>query len=597
VDDGIDGRNALPIVAMVYDSNIDGQVNDVTFYIYGTDGLRLKAAALDSEGNKYLPQLCLPCHGGFYLDNGGIITVDGANFLPFDTASFKYTNRPGYTLAAQAEKFRQLNALVYDTNPYPTILDLIDGWYNGQVHQAGQPFNANYVPTSYSGNATDAELYTQVVRPYCRSCHLSMSIVQLTSPADVDAARFDVFQSRIMPHSEMASHNFWSGAGPAYLAKDRGWSYRVTRLDDPGPSGCVPSSCSLREAIVDANDTGASPGQDIITFDVDGTFTLEQPVGSTGVDGLEGDLDITESLVILGNGPDRTILDGNSLDRVLHIHPGAEVIIKGVTIQGGSGSGSGGGILNEGGQLVLIDSVVRSNTSVGDGAGIANVSGGTAEIDQSTIGPNNTTTSGRGGGVFNGDSGSQLTLSNSTASGNYAESGGGLYNLNAGAVMTVTFGTVTGNTATTTGGGLLNNGASLIVQNSIVAGNGGGGSTDCVSTGGLTASLGHNLVGHNGNANGCLITGPGDRVLAGGIGTALNTSLTTPPDGVPYHALAWASPAIDGVPLGGSCSLPSFDQENVARPSDGDGDGGVACDIGAVEAPAAFRLVLPHIRK
>ncbi|MGH2522408.1 MAG: choice-of-anchor Q domain-containing protein, partial [Anaerolineales bacterium] len=517
------------------------------------------------------------------------VSVDGANFLPFDTASFSYTPRPGFTLADQAEKFRQLNALVYDTNPYPGIQDLIQGWYNGQVTQPGQPFNANYVPAAYAGNAGDSELYSSVVRPYCRSCHLSQSIVQLASPAEVDGARFDLFGSRIMPHAEMTAHNFWSSSAPAVVARNRGWSYRVTRPDDPPPSGCVSGDCTLRNAIWDANDPNASFGQDIITFDVAGTFRLELAPMDGG-----GALEITDSLVILGHGPDQTIIDANGLDRVFHIHPGAEVIIKGVTIRGGSVSGSGGGILNEG-RLVLIDSIVQSNTSTGDGAGIANLSGGTAEIDRSTIGPDNITTSGRGGGVFNDGSGSRLSLSNSTLTGNQAESGGGLYNLNAGAVLTVTFGTVTGNSATTTGGGLRNNGASLVVQNSLVAGNSGGGSTDCATSAGFT-SLGHNLVGQNGSANGCPTTAS-DQILAGGVATALDPILIAPGGGVPYHALALGSPALDAIPLGAGCGPPSFDARDTARPLDGNHDGVAACDAGAVEAPPQWRALLPLVMR
>jgi hypothetical protein len=590
VEDVLDGHNALPIVAMVYDSAIDGQVNDVAFYIYGSNGQRLNGVALDSQGDKYLPQLCLPCHGGYYFEtNGGAnVTIDGANFLPFDIASFQYTTRPGYALADQAEQFRQMNALVYDTNPYPGIKDLIDGWYNGQVTQPGQPFNANYVPAAYAASADDAELYTSVVRPYCRACHLSQSLVQLATPAEVDGARFDLFGSKIMPHSEMAAHNFWTSSAPAVVARNRGWSYRVTRLDDPPPSGCVPSDCTLRNAIWDANDPNASPGQDIITFDMDGTFNLDLALMDGG-----GALQITDSLVILGNGPDQTIIDVNGLDRVFHIHPGAEVIIKGVTIRGGSVSGSGGGILNEGGRLVLIDSIVQSNMSMGDGAGIANLSGGNIEIDRSTIGPNNFTTSGRGGGVFN--TGSHLSLSNSTLSGNQAESGGGLYNLNVGAVVTVTFGTVTDNTATTTGGGLRNNGASLVVQNSLIVGNSGGGSTDCATSAGYT-SLGHNLVGQNGNANGCPTVAT-DQVLAGGVATALDPNLSAPGGGVPYHALALGSPALDAIPLGAGCALPSYDERNTARPGDGNRDGAAACDVGAVEAPPQWRTFLPLVTR
>jgi hypothetical protein len=607
VADVIAGRNALPIVAMVWDFATwqAGNPNDVRFYIYDNDGARLNKVALDSGGDKYLPQLCLPCHGGYYFDTGTTVTVDNANFLPFDTDSFKYSTLPGFTLAAQAEKFRQLNAMVYDTDPYPSIVQLIDGWYGGAstVKVPNQPFNGNFVPAAYANTAANTTLYLEVVKPYCRTCHLVMPFLQFSSPNDFNAfnygpsVRSDVYSSFIMPHAEITAHNFWSSNAPAALARSRaadptsGWEpyvWRVSQTADRGPSGCVTGDCALRDAVVDAS---SNPGLNIIVFDVDGTFTLTEPNTVGGIDLLEGDLDLMGTIVILGNGPDKTIVDGNSLDRVFHLHPGAEVIIQGVTIRSGSASGSGGGILNEGGKLVLNDSVVRNNTSTADGAGIANAGGGSLEVNRSTLGPGNATATGRGGGLFNGDSGSRAVLNNTTVSGNAAESGGGLYNLAAGAVMTVTHSTIAANTATSVGGGVRNNGGTAALQNSIVSGNLGVSSPDCAAV----TSLGHNVFGQSGSSNGCA-AGESDRVPAGGVDTVINAQLSG--GALPFHALNPIGPAIDAVPLGNGCALPSYDEQNQPRPLDGNLDGVAACDAGAVESAALpTRLFLPVVQR
>ena len=48
------------------------------------------------------------------------------------------------------------------------------------------------------------------------------------------------------------------------------------------------------------------------------------------------------------------------------------------------------------------------------------------------------------------------------------------------------------------------------------------------------------------------------------------------------HALVAGSPAIDAV-NDGTCPPPAKDQRGVSRPQDGNGDGGIACDIGSFE--------------
>ncbi len=53
---------------------------------------------------------------------------------------------------------------------------------------------------------------------------------------------------------------------------------------------------------------------------------------------------------------------------------------------------------------------------------------------------------------------------------------------------------------------------------------------------------------------------------------------------LPVHALNPLGPAVDAVPLGSGCALPSFDEHNQPRPLDGNLDGAFACDIGAVES-------------
>jgi hypothetical protein len=49
------------------------------------------------------------------------------------------------------------------------------------------------------------------------------------------------------------------------------------------------------------------------------------------------------------------------------------------------------------------------------------------------------------------------------------------------------------------------------------------------------------------------------------------------------HALPATSPAVDAVTNVSTCPPPNTDQRGITRPQDGNGDGGVACDIGSYE--------------
>ncbi len=575
VNDAIANQNTLPTVAMVYKNALAGQPNDVSFYIYAPDGTRLNSVALDGEGEKFTPQLCLPCHGGIY--DKPTHSASDAHFLPFDVASFRYSAQPGFRLSDQQEAFRQLNAMVREANPAPLIAELVDGWYGGNVNVPGTQFNANFVAPGFAG---DPGLYNNVIKPDCRMCHIAQTFA-LSTTTDVAAAQYAVFAGFYMPHSQLTSQNFWNSPAPTYLANDQGWAFRVTKTDDTNDGVCD-ADCSLREAILAAN---ASASPSVITFDVNGTFQLTLS-GEDDVAAV-GDLDITKPVVILGNGTGSTIMDGGNIDRMFQIFPSADVVIQNVTIQNGNTIGVGGGVDNAGGKLTLNSTIVRNNTAP-DGSGIYNQLGGATEINNSAIGPNNPTTD-FGGGIYNDGFGAnpsavtQVTLNNSTVSGNTASRGAGIYS-DAG-VVNITQSTITGNNATDLGGGIRAIGGAIVkIQNSLVAGNSGvNGEADCrVSSGGFYISLGHNLVGQNGSVNGCPTVST-DVILTGAIETVLNTNLTGEQGGPSYHALIPGSPAIDAVSLGAGCALPSYDERNLARPLDGNLDGVAACDMGARE--------------
>ena len=187
---------------------------------------------------------------------------------------------------------------------------------------------------------------------------------------------------------------------------------------------------SLRKAILDAN---ALAGADNIRFEPT-VFN-----GSQGAITLASTLQITSSddLTISGAGASNVTVSGNNTVRVFNITGIGNTTFDSLKIINGSSTESNGGGINSTGN----GAVTLTNSTV---------SGNTAES---------------GGGIY---SNGNVTLTNSTVSGNTAaQDGGGIYGNGA---VTLTNSTVSGNTAALSGGGIRNNGG-VTLTNSTVSGN------------------------------------------------------------------------------------------------------------------------------
>jgi Ca2+-binding RTX toxin-like protein len=121
---------------------------------------------------------------------------------------------------------------------------------------------------------------------------------------------------------------------------------------------------TLRAAIMEAN---ALPGADTIVL-LPGTYRLTI-AGQDENDARSGDLDITESLTIIGAGDGSTIIDAAGLDRAFHIIAGASLDLKGVTIINGDAT-LGGAVLNQG--TFSTENVTISGSSAVFGGAIYN---------------------------------------------------------------------------------------------------------------------------------------------------------------------------------------------------------------------------------
>jgi CSLREA domain-containing protein len=244
---------------------------------------------------------------------------------------------------------------------------------------------------------------------------------------------------------------------------------------NPGDGVCetAPGNhvCTLRAAVQEAN---AVAGTDTINLQANSTYLLTR----VGLDdsGASGDLDVTSNVNIVGAGPASTIIDGNSLvtnDRVISFLSGVSSLY-GVWLRHGFANDAGGALINYGTLEVtnckVSDNVVSRNVSSPATGGGISVSGVLSLLNSSVV--DNSVTANpsfaNGGGIA-AQSGSDVTIVDSTISGNSANgafgSGGGIF---ADSTVKVFNSTISGNTASGDGGGIS---GSLVAVNSTISGN------------------------------------------------------------------------------------------------------------------------------
>ncbi len=385
-------------------------------------------------------------------------------------------------------------------------------------------------------------------------------------------------------------------------------------VDDDGDSGngnCGDSQCTLRDAILEAND---SAGIDTITFDLPANTTIT-------LNGTQLPT-ITENLVIEGTGIDNLTISAANASRLLSVDAAVVRTVQDITLRDASNIGGNGGaiynqgtvnlqntwvtsntadygaaVFNQGGSLTVVGSEITENIAEYFGGVVDNENSGTVTIASSTIASN---TAYSNGGVFFQIDGS-VTVVSSTISNNYGSIGGAFYT--GGGALIVRNSTIFSNTALTWGGGFyIESTSAVTINNSTISHN----SANTDSGGGLYSyqtdpqlNLTNVIIANSDDGGDCfaenasLIINLNNLVEDGGCSAAYSgdplllnlgdyggDTLTMLP--------LLGSPAID---QGDNASCETTDQRGVNRPLDGDKDNVSTCDIGAVEVPPPTLIV------
>jgi CSLREA domain-containing protein len=408
-------------------------------------------------------------------------------------------------------------------------------------------------------------------------------------------------------HSDLSSYGLLIGSDGVMTVVD-------ATLRDISISRTTDGSMSLGGGRFDVEGLTLDRGETAALFN--GTFALRD-LQVSGHDGRDAALDIDDDAVVTIE--DSTFAFNQNVDCwYCYTDYGGALENRGDTTLVrttfvANVANTGGGAIWNTGTLTVLDSLFDSNAAESGGA-IYNDAPGGVVVDSTTFTGNEAIEGGAmyfAGGellmersalvhnrpytdVYQGDGGAIAghldgEIRNSTLAGNLTTRNGGALALEGVGDLLLDAVTIAFNRADVDEGYGPGEGAIWLgddqrvrLRGTLVGANlGGGGSrTQCVVDGtGRLVSEGDNLVEVD---CGGVFAGSGAD-LFGSLGAPLDPRLWPPDAGAgptPVVALLWDSPALDA-----AATCPPADQWGAPRPADGDGDGTLACDIGAWERP------------
>lgn len=230
-----EGTHPKNTVCITYRPSMDPGY-EIQFQVYGPGGSRQDWAQLDTLGPRANPHVCMNCHGGVYDEQRHLAKY--ARFLPMDPNVVVFAHPgddpatpPGLTRAGQEERIRRANHLALSTPLTPSQQEMLQELYAGHPERPGTPSQPVWYPATWRGQKQHEDLFDQVFKPYCLTCHMAMekgldgselyTYGLFNTPAILQRFPLDsVICGKFgMPNAQTTSMNFWDpGFGPVRVA-------------------------------------------------------------------------------------------------------------------------------------------------------------------------------------------------------------------------------------------------------------------------------------------------------------------------------------------------------------------------------------------
>lgn len=264
---------------------------------------RLKEVDFDGRGNKFMPGVCVVCHGGTlqppadgdtdffggtdldFASAAAHVSIKSSSFNLLNPSSLEFSERPGFTFEEQRDNIVAVNGLVSQVYAsQATRTDSVTDQGNwspafaqevlGGLMEAPVQAMSDFVPTGWraSAGAPDGadELYKEVIEPYCLGCHIlrgnRVGENGLPNTEGANAVNFSsyekflsyaeltkelVFREGNMPLSLISFSRFWEDTDATQLLADTlelDDAFRVTANGAPlMPGRAVPNPGADRE--------------------------------------------------------------------------------------------------------------------------------------------------------------------------------------------------------------------------------------------------------------------------------------------------------------------------------------------------------------
>jgi len=334
-----------------------------------------------------------------------------------------------------------------------------------------------------------------------------------------------------------------------------------------------------------------------VTIDGGDTITLDGTGITTGMIAVFGGNtalpDVTFKHITIANGNINTGLNAGGA-----IQNFGTLTLDTVTLKNNQSSGAGA-IFQEPCTGCLTPSLNATHCLFQDnstGSGAISIQGGNATIADSTFSGNTAASAGAIEVYGNANFAVDVTVERCTFTGNAATGGDGgaisVELLNPHSAVRIANDTFTGNTAKRKGAAIAVTAAPVTITNCTIAGNNADATVGAIYFGANTTAMNNTIIAGNSGGNCSFAAGSvfgGSHNLQFGDSTCSSAAVADPllgplaDNGGPTRtmALGAGSPAIDAAD---TSIAPPTDQRGASR-DDGNGDGVVAADIGAFEAP------------